>query len=181
MLSANASTTQDLAFSRCIAPSGTRLYPPRLTRVSLSVTRAATLRCSALPRLAHDDQEAPSFLFESAEPNFQSTNVGRYSVVGAQPTVEVVAKENKVTIMGHESGHLTEETVDDPMTVPRRISEGWKPYLTDELPDAFSVRLMADGGLWRKAINRSHLSLTNSGGVDGFWQHMAEYWPSCYC
>lgn len=62
---------------------------------------------------------------------------GRYSVVGAQPTVEVVAKENKVTIMDHESGHLTEETVDDPMTVPRRISEGWKPYLTDELPDAF--------------------------------------------
>ncbi|XP_057431740.1 anthranilate synthase alpha subunit 1, chloroplastic-like [Lotus japonicus] len=177
MLSANASTTQALAFSRRIAPSGSRLSPPRLTGVSLSVTPAATLRCSALPSLAHveegrkfveaskhgnliplhkcifsdqltpvlayrylvkeDDREAPSFLFESAEPNFQSSNVGRYSVVGAQPTVEVVAKENKVTIMDHESGHLTEETVDDPMTIPRRISEGWKPYLTDELPDAF--------------------------------------------
>lgn len=62
---------------------------------------------------------------------------GRYSVVGAHPTMEIVAKENKVTIMDHEFGQLTEEIVDDPMMIPRRISEGWKPYLTDELPDAF--------------------------------------------
>ncbi|KAK7305855.1 hypothetical protein VNO77_43767 [Canavalia gladiata] len=84
-----------------------------------------------------DDREAPSFLFESAEPNIHSSNVGRYSVVGAQPTMEIVAKENKVTIIDHESGHLTEEIVDDPMMIPRRISEGWKPYHTDDLPDAF--------------------------------------------
>ncbi|KAJ1383610.1 Chorismate-utilizing enzyme, C-terminal [Sesbania bispinosa] len=84
-----------------------------------------------------DDREAPSFLFESAEPNIQVSNAGRYSVVGAQPTMEIVAKENKVTIMDHEFGHLTEEIVDDPMVIPRRISQGWKPFLTDELPDAF--------------------------------------------
>lgn len=51
--------------------------------------------------------------------------------------MEVVAKENKVTIIDHESGNLTEEIVDDPMVIPRKISEGWKPYLIDELPDAF--------------------------------------------
>ncbi|KAK7290122.1 hypothetical protein RIF29_04321 [Crotalaria pallida] len=83
------------------------------------------------------DCEAPSFLFESAEPNLQFSKLGCYSVVGAQPTVEIVAKENKVTIMDHEFGHLTKEFVDDPMMIPRRISEGWKPHLSDELPDTF--------------------------------------------
>ncbi|KAM7491936.1 hypothetical protein LguiA_034857 [Lonicera macranthoides] len=84
-----------------------------------------------------DDREAPSFLFESVEPGIQASNVGRYSVVGSHPTIEIVAKENKVTIVNHEEGSLTEKIVDDPMTVPRSISEGWKPQLLDELPDAF--------------------------------------------
>ncbi|KAG4934893.1 hypothetical protein JHK85_049812 [Glycine max] len=84
-----------------------------------------------------DDWEAPSFLLESAEPSYHASSVGRYSVLGANPTMEVVAKENKVTIIDHESGNLTEEIVDDPMVIPRKISEGWKPYLIDELPDAF--------------------------------------------
>ncbi|XP_054793867.1 anthranilate synthase alpha subunit 1, chloroplastic-like [Prosopis cineraria] len=84
-----------------------------------------------------DDREAPSFLFESVEPNVQVT-VGRYSVVGAQPAMEVVAKENKVTITDHEFGHMTEEIVDDPFSIPKRIATGWKPCLTDKLPDAFN-------------------------------------------
>ncbi|MED6219086.1 ASTRA complex subunit, partial [Stylosanthes scabra] len=84
-----------------------------------------------------DDREAPSFLFESAEPSLDSSNMGRYSVIGAQPSMEIVAKENKVTIMDHELGKLTRETVDDPMTIPRRLSQGWKPCLNNELPDAF--------------------------------------------
>nr|AAU84988.1 anthranilate synthase alpha 1 [Camptotheca acuminata] len=84
-----------------------------------------------------DDREAPSFLYESVEPGFQASNVGRYSVVGAQPAMEIVAKENKVTIVDHRNGCLTEKIVDDPMTVPRNISESWQPQLIDELPDAF--------------------------------------------
>jgi anthranilate synthase component 1 len=56
---------------------------------------------------------------------------GRYSFVGAQPTIEIV------TIMDHEVGCRTEEIVDDPMTVPRRIMEGWRPQLVDGLPEAF--------------------------------------------
>ncbi|RHN68715.1 putative thymidylate synthase (FAD), Anthranilate synthase [Medicago truncatula] len=87
--------------------------------------------------VTENDREAPSFLFESAEPNFQGSNVGRYSVVGAQPAMEIVAKENKVTVMNHESGQLTEEIVDDPMEIPRKISQDWRPCLSDELPDAF--------------------------------------------
>jgi len=62
---------------------------------------------------------------------------GRYSVVGAHPSMEIVAKENKVTIIDHESGNLTEKFVDDPIMIPKEISEGWKPCLIDELPDAF--------------------------------------------
>lgn len=51
--------------------------------------------------------------------------------------MEVVAKDNRVTVMDHEEGRLTEKVVDDPMEIPRSISEGWKPQLLDELPDAF--------------------------------------------
>lgn len=51
--------------------------------------------------------------------------------------MEVVAKDNRVTIIDHEEGRLTEKVVDDPMEIPKSISEGWKPQLLDELPDAF--------------------------------------------
>lgn len=84
-----------------------------------------------------DDRDAPSFLFESVEPGLQVSSVGRYSVIGAQPTIEIVAKENMVTIMDHEQGQRTEEFVKDPMLVPQRIMDGWKPQLVDELPEAF--------------------------------------------
>ncbi|KAK7387015.1 hypothetical protein VNO78_27467 [Psophocarpus tetragonolobus] len=84
-----------------------------------------------------DNRDAQSFLFESAEPSYHASSAGRYSVVGAQPSMEVVARENKVTIIDHESGNLTKKTVDDPMVIPREISESWKPSLINELPDAF--------------------------------------------
>ncbi|KAH1130703.1 hypothetical protein J1N35_002081 [Gossypium stocksii] len=84
-----------------------------------------------------DDRDAPSFLFESVEPGLLASSVGRYSVVGAQPSIEIVAKENMVTIMNHEEGSKTDEIVDDPMTVPRRIMEQWEPQRIDELPEVF--------------------------------------------
>uniref|UniRef100_A0A803KRL2 anthranilate synthase n=1 Tax=Chenopodium quinoa TaxID=63459 RepID=A0A803KRL2_CHEQI len=84
-----------------------------------------------------DDREAPSFLFEAVEPGFLNSHVGRYSIVGAQPSMEIVAKENLVTMMDHHEGKRTEESVEDPMDVPRKIMEQWKPQLIDELPDVF--------------------------------------------
>ncbi|KAL4575033.1 hypothetical protein LXL04_021873 [Taraxacum kok-saghyz] len=84
-----------------------------------------------------DDREAPSFLFESVEPGFRSSQVGRYSVVGSEPSIEIIAKENKVTIVDHEKGSLTEKIVDDPMEIPKSLSDGWKPQLLDSLPDTF--------------------------------------------
>ncbi|CAN6471329.1 unnamed protein product [Victoria cruziana] len=84
-----------------------------------------------------DDREAPSFLFESVDQGYKGTNMGRYSVVGAQPALEIVAKENLVSIMDHRLGKRTEEFVEDPMVIPRSIMDKWKPQLTDGLPDAF--------------------------------------------
>ncbi|KAK1396666.1 Anthranilate synthase [Heracleum sosnowskyi] len=82
-----------------------------------------------------DDRDAPSFLFECVDPG--TSSVGRYSVIGAQPTIEVVAKENVVTILDHRKGQRTEEIAEDPMVVPRRIMENWTPQCVDELPEAF--------------------------------------------
>nr|WKJ88507.1 anthranilate synthase [Amaranthus hypochondriacus]WLW26943.1 anthranilate synthase [Amaranthus hypochondriacus] len=59
--------------------------------------------------------------------------------------MEIVAKENMVTVMDHQEGKRTEEFVEDPMTVPRKIMEEWEPQLIDELPDVFC-------GLCRYAI-----------------------------
>ena len=58
-------------------------------------------------------------------------------MIGAQPIIEIVAKENVVTIMDHEEGCRTEEIVEDPMSIPRRLMKGWTPQRIDELPDAF--------------------------------------------
>ncbi|CAN0890112.1 Anthranilate synthase alpha subunit 2, chloroplastic, partial [Linum grandiflorum] len=84
-----------------------------------------------------DDRDAPSFLFESVEPGLNASTIGRYSIVGAQPTIEIVAKENMVTTMYHHENRREEQIVDDPMDVPRRIMEGWTPQLLDELPECF--------------------------------------------
>ncbi|XP_013621833.1 PREDICTED: anthranilate synthase alpha subunit 2, chloroplastic isoform X1 [Brassica oleracea var. oleracea] len=84
-----------------------------------------------------DDRDAPSFLFESVEPGLQASNIGRYSVVGAQPTIEIVAKGNVVTVMDHGAVRRTVEEVDDPMMVPQKIMEEWEPQRIDELPEAF--------------------------------------------
>lgn len=62
-------------------------------------------------------------------------------MVGAQPTLEIVAKENKVTILDHVAGDLTEKVVEDPVTVARSISQGWKPKLIADLPDAFCGKI----------------------------------------
>ncbi|CAA7060403.1 unnamed protein product [Microthlaspi erraticum] len=109
------------------------LVPLRHTIFSDHLTPILAYRCL----VKEDDRESPSFLFESVEPGTQASTVGRYSVVGAHPTMEIVAKENKVTVMDHVKGTVTTEEVEDPMVIPRRISETWKPQLIDDLPDAF--------------------------------------------
>ncbi|WZZ37813.1 hypothetical protein YC2023_034072 [Brassica napus] len=113
----------------------TNLVPIFRCIFSDQLTPVLAYRCL----VKEDDREAPSFLFESVEPGSQMSSVGRYSVVGAQPAMEIVAKEDKVIVMDHKSGSLTEEYVEDPMEIPRKISESWNPdpQLVQDLPDAF--------------------------------------------
>ncbi|XP_060178742.1 anthranilate synthase alpha subunit 1, chloroplastic-like isoform X2 [Lycium barbarum] len=109
------------------------LIPLHRTIFSEHLTPVLAYRCL----VKEDDREAPSFLFESVESGFRSSSVGRYSVVGAQPSMEIVAKEQNVTILDHHTGELTQKMVQDPMTIPRSISQKWKTRLIDELPETF--------------------------------------------
>lgn len=52
--------------------------------------------------------------------------------------MEIIAKEHNVTILDHHSGKLTRKTIQDPITIPASISNGWKPgHVDDQLPDTF--------------------------------------------
>lgn len=55
--------------------------------------------------------------------------------------MEIVAKENKITILDHKKGRLTEQFVDDPFMVPIKISEQWKPKSIGGLPDTFCGKI----------------------------------------
>ncbi|KAL3698561.1 hypothetical protein R1sor_012637 [Riccia sorocarpa] len=84
-----------------------------------------------------DEQDAPSFLFESVEHATNGSKVGRFSMVGAQPAMEIIAKEFTVTILNHEEGCREERVVDDPMNAPSEIADQWKPVMVDGLPEVF--------------------------------------------
>ncbi|XP_024020971.1 anthranilate synthase alpha subunit 2, chloroplastic [Morus notabilis] len=112
------------------------LIPLYRTIFSDHLTPVLAYRCL----VKEADIDAPSFLFESVEPGLRACSIGRNSVVGAQPAIEIVAKENMVTILDHEEGCRTEEIVEDPKIVPQRLMEGWTPQLVDELPEAFCGR-----------------------------------------
>ena len=43
--------------------------------------------------------------------------------------------------MDHERCEMTKEISEDPMTIPRSVSEGWKPQLMGDLPAAFCCKL----------------------------------------
>jgi hypothetical protein len=62
---------------------------------------------------------------------------GRYSMVGAQPSMEIVAKENRITVLNHEEGTRVEKTSEDPLGEPSEIASKWQPVPVDGLPDVF--------------------------------------------
>ena len=91
--------------------------------------------------VAADDRTAPSFLFESVE---QGGGVGRFSVVGVQPRIEVLACGDTLRVLRHaEDGSTEEEGLDgrDPFDAVRRLREEWTPIQVAgdaEIPEAFS-------------------------------------------
>ncbi|KAH9626717.1 hypothetical protein KSS87_017416 [Heliosperma pusillum] len=84
-----------------------------------------------------DDHETPSFLFESVESEAETPTVGRYSVIGANPAMEIIAMENSVTIMNHLEGWRTQEHSEEPMMIAQTITEKFYPRHMDELPEVF--------------------------------------------
>lgn len=100
------------------------------------LTPALAYRCL----VSENDHEVPSFLIESVEPGSYAGDpliVGRYSIVGANPAMEIIAKESLVTVINHHEGWRSEELLEDPLMIPRRITEKWTPQCIDELPQVF--------------------------------------------
>ena len=87
--------------------------------------------------VAPDERAAPSFLLESVE---QGGAVGRYSILGAQPAVEIVARENQVTIVSTSaSGESSErrEQHPDPLAVSKAL-QSWNGIdARGPLPESF--------------------------------------------
>ncbi|GMH40188.1 hypothetical protein BSKO_08092 [Bryopsis sp. KO-2023] len=107
------------------------LIPMYQRVMSDQLTPVLAYRC-----LVHeDDREAPSFLFESV---INGEQQGRYSFVGAQPSLEIVATGNRVVVLDHMKGTRTVAEEDDPMEVPVRLSANWRPVPVDFLPAVFT-------------------------------------------
>ena len=69
-----------------------------------------------------DDRSAPSFLFESVE---NGTEVGRFSFIGANPAIELIARREQVVIRNHDDG--SEEVINcaNPLEKLRELSSNW--------------------------------------------------------
>ena len=72
-----------------------------------------------------DNRTAPSFLFESVE---NGDEIGRFSFLGAEPTLEIVAYENEVTLRNYALGTEENYQCANPIEVARNISSDWKPF-----------------------------------------------------
>ncbi|MDY7110067.1 MAG: anthranilate synthase component I [Planctomycetota bacterium] len=71
-----------------------------------------------------DERTAPSFLFESVE---GGSMLGRYSFIGAQPGMEVIARGHDVVITDHRTGERRRTREANPLAAPRGLTAHWKP------------------------------------------------------
>jgi len=70
--------------------------------------------------VAPDERTAPSFLLESVEGGERQ---GRYSILGAQPIVEVVAYGHGVRVSDHNAGTRSEGDAFNPLLTPRQLTQ----------------------------------------------------------
>ncbi len=95
-----------------IAPIGIRLLADQLTPV-LVYRRL----------VAPDERTAPSFLLESVEGGERQ---GRYSMLGAQPAMEVISYGNRTRIVDHRA-HVEEEREErDPLAFMKGLTAQWR-------------------------------------------------------
>ena len=81
-----------------------------------------------------DDRAAPSFLFESVE---NGSSVGRWSMLGAQPILEVLASAHTVTVRDRSRGTEEVSTAANPLETVRSLGSRFAPHAIDAMPDAF--------------------------------------------
>jgi anthranilate synthase component 1 len=84
--------------------------------------------------VAPDDRTAPSFLFESVE---NGSTVGRWSMLGAQPVLEVLARGTEVEVRDRARGTVARESCANPLERVRALSAGYAPRAHAALPAAF--------------------------------------------
>lgn len=95
-----------------------------------------TLHIFPLSKVGPDDRDAPSFLFESVTNGDQA---GRYSFVGAQPALELIAEQGTVTLLDHSARTRDVRTgVADPLGVAEGIAAAWRPATPPGLPPVFT-------------------------------------------
>ena len=81
-----------------------------------------------------DDRTAPSFLFESVE---NGDEVGRFSFLGSDPSVEIIAYEHDVIIRDIERGTEEKITSKNPLGLLKEKSKRWNvapPIAMGDLP-----------------------------------------------
>lgn len=71
-----------------------------------------------------DQRTAPSFLFESVETGGRA---GRYSIFGAQPCLEVLAREQELVVQDHVRGTRERTSRPDPLAALAELSRRWRP------------------------------------------------------
>lgn len=102
-------------------PLGMRLMGDQLTPV-LAYRRL----------VVRDERTSPSFLFESVE---GGDRVGRYSLMGTRPTIEVIARESNVSVRDrrrHAAAAHIESVESDPLLVPKRLTASVRLVMPDD-------------------------------------------------
>ena len=84
--------------------------------------------------VAADDRAAPSFLFESVE---NGATLGRWSMLGAQPVLEVLARGHEVEIRDRRSATVEHTRAANPLETVRALGARYVPHAVDRMPEAF--------------------------------------------
>lgn len=111
MISPDRDTFRALASPGVIVPLHQRVMGDHLTPV-LAYRRL----------VAPDERTAPSFLFESVETGGRA---GRHSILGARPSVEVIAFGHEVTIIDHAADTTITRRVENPLGVMEELLGLW--------------------------------------------------------
>ncbi len=82
--------------------------------------------------VARDQRTAPSFLLESVENGDQQ---GRYSILGAHPVVEFIARKHTISVTDHQLGSPESREENDPLGALRDISAAWSYHAPKDAQD----------------------------------------------